>query len=427
MHRFPRKKYESIKIYAPLECAIIIFICTIAIGTPAIIDDITSVHLPIFGGIMPPISPWWGICLILIITIYGINLGSDRFILSFQRSDAIAAALIITLSAIDIYFYYRNGPLNISFPWSIFWMYLIYISARISYSEKNYGTILIAFPVITGIIIFFGSILSIENALHYSIYEYFKIRSRPDWSFNNSISYCAAMAAIICTLNLMNSAKINLKIIFLTSFILNITGIALNKSRGAWISLIIGISLVAIHELTKRYPKFSIYLLPAMASFVLVITYIYWAHVEALISLGRGLSPQSELSMRDGLSPSETSASLRHSMAKHAFDLFQESPLYGHGQAMLGTATIGGYGMHGIPLIIIAGYGLAGTAPFLALLHAFLPRHPWRGSWLATIAILAPLITGMLLMSSVHLWYAIPLLLLYQASLAPTPQKSALP
>lgn len=403
---------------------ILVFLLVIAIGYPLIIDDVFAIKLPQFHGALPPMSPWWGLCLLLIL-ILGFQLHGMRALQeALGRIDTIFWILISYLCVRDAAAYTVSGQIDSEFAWTFFWIYAVFLCLRL-HAKPHDIDFIILFSALTAIAIVGGSLLAPANILENFTIEYIFSAMRPNWSFTNALSYCAATAAII-SLHLLLRERLTTgrRIILALALFINLVGIFLNKSRTAWLCAILGLGIVLMVRLLKGRSLPAIAAILGLCMAVLLgVTVRYWEHVELLISLGRGITPETEMALRGQLGSEETSINVRVAMIEHAMALFKEKPFFGHGLVMTRAENSSGYALHGIPLIFLASYGLIGTGLLALLAAAVFPRRGWLGSWSVTIAMLVPLGAALIMMSVVHLWYVLPLLFLHHAQMPDGPAR----
>lgn len=398
---------------------ILVFLTIIAIGYPAIIDDVFTIKLPQFHGALPPMSPWWGLCLLLILTL-GLQMHGIRALHDVMGPiDMIIWALICYLCLRDLVAYSLIDRIDSVIAWDMFWIYAIFLCLRM-HSKSNDIDFLIIFATLSAVAIFAGSLMATKNIID-NITMYIFNMARPNWAFTNSISYCAATAAIIA-LHLLLRVPLTTgrRVILSLALCLNLFGIIINKSRTAFLCVILGLVIVLMARFLKGRSLPVIATTLFLCSAVLAVALArYWDHVEMLISLGRGILPETELALRENLAFQETSINIRSSMLKQAISLFIESPIFGHGLVIASSVKSEGFSLHGIPFIFLASYGLTGAILLALLALAAFPRRAWLGSWSVTLSMLLPFVAGLIMMSAVHLWYALPLLFLYHTQNQP--------
>jgi hypothetical protein len=209
-----------------------------------------------------------------------------------------------------------------------------------------------------------------------------------------------------------NPASRQERLLLLSAAAVNVAFIALNRSRGAWLILLGCVAFLLLNQFRPR--KIGASAAIAVGAIVAVLTVSsFHPALEGVLSLGRGLLPNSEAKVR-GIDKSEiarTGALVRFEMTKISLATFAAHPLTGVGAVKTSQIVVEGHGVHGFALLGLASYGVLGLVPLVALLFPVGVRIP-----LGALAVGLPGIVISFLAQYPPLWLALAGLLAVQIS-----------
>jgi hypothetical protein len=229
---------------------------------------------------------------------------------------------------------------------------------------------------------------------------------RPEIRLVNRSSYAAALGAAIAAWYVLNERCARSEMaLFALCWAINVLLIVVNRSRGAWIGLLVCLVILIGWRLAQSR-NWRIWAAAAGAG-IAVAAFVLWLNpntLEGIFSLGRGLVPETEAKIL-AVDAVDASTSMRLEMAAFALQVLAHVPLSGIGYTETMSFVFRSHKMHGLVFIGMSSYGVAGI---LALVAPLIPSLPAKAIDVArVVVVLLVAAVPLVLTQEVPLWLAL--------------------
>lgn len=392
-------------------------------------DDFLEIYGPVHSYVVPAFAVFWVPVFLVVLWFNAVARGGGRFLCRVEPAFIAAFVLILSMVLLEVIHALTSGTEpGFKVVFAFVWPFFAFIVLRSFDYFDGWSDTMVVVAAVCAAAISVGSIVfPFRSIADLGVVEFFTSVRRPEWDGVNSHAYFAA-AVVLFAFHRIFFAQPGSRVVpsgrwrvpfWVVIALVNLVGIVANKSRGAWIAVILGIIVLVVARITG-WRGYTFMLFGVVAALALLATvWIAPSPVfEKAISLGRGLQPAMELKLhgRDESEILRTGVAGRAAMATHSLEMFRQSPLFGLGWAAVRESRIEGHAIHGIPQLVLACYGLVGFVLFSVLIYLMLPSHTWAGTCALAPVLLLVILVSSLARGSIPLWYAIIFAMLASSS-----------
>lgn len=361
-----------------------------ALEIPLALNNLFGLHLPHRGAFIP-VASYFSAPLLLIVFLVNVLLaGHGRtFRHTLQDVDIWFLACVAIWAALEVsHEMIGEQRIDLELVFQLFWLQIFYIALRSFTYLPHFTKRVVCYTLW---LITLTSLLQILVLLQWipgAVPPFDIYHGRPRWDDVNRTAFIAVFG-ILLALDLLKSDKTskNKRYLYYIFTILNIIILAMAKSKGAFLILLLIIFvefLLNFKSLSRRFLLFfrglrrktGVYpLMFAVLAIGVLLSSLSLTELERLISLNRGFTSTTELELR-GLKPEITeksSAFVRFSLIVEGVWAFAEQPLIGRGLDSTMEVRVSGYPIHSVFVLVLAAYGVCGFIPLVFWLLGFRP------------------------------------------------------
>ena len=412
------------------ENAVVILAVILVLGGGVVLTELGGVALPIHTTAIPTLSYVWGPLLLLTALSRTLATGPPQSVRVYARDAVLGGCLALWIILEVFTISTGSSPkLNLiySYAWVLFFIAFFRVFGVVPTNRPEMQT-LVHYIALCGALLSFILItvtfikLQSGQAPNYCelngewpVFSYLSSNCVYSHEFKNTFSYAAAFSAV-CSLWLALICRGARRTLGTLCLVLCTFAIALNKSRGAWLALLLCAMFLVSWFARRRLTRTTI-LWAASGCVVAIATLAVVAprSFELALTLGRGASPQLENELRGRADTRQGSVSMRLEMVASGLKSFVQAPVFGQGLLKTEKIKVSGHSLHGLWLVSLSSYGLLGMVPLFALLMPRWGRNedPDTVALKLTILLLACVVT--FAATDPPFWFALAFLLLSAA------------